>query len=125
MKKIAHVREAALLTNTLPQEVVRAVTQIAAVLDNEYGADRNADADLGGYVLLLESREELEQLQDIHIDVETAVPEYVDKIEVQGGEPYTHTLLLLGSDFTVSLVMPLAHTPERFVRSFAGEGWEA
>jgi hypothetical protein len=69
--------------------VVQAVTPIAAVLDDENGPDRHADADLGGYVLVLEGKEELEQLKDIHIDVDTAVPEYVDRSAVSGGSAYT------------------------------------
>jgi hypothetical protein len=127
MRKIAHAREAALLDGILPKEVAQAVAEIAAVLDSEYGADRDPDSDLGGYILVLESREELAILRDLHIDVDTVVPEYTDKIavsSVSSGSAYTHTLLLLGSDFTVSLVMPLAITPERFVKDFAGEGWD-
>ena len=37
MIKIAHVREVDSLNNSLPQEVIQAVTEIATVLDNEYG----------------------------------------------------------------------------------------
>ena len=37
MIKIAHVKEVDSLNNCLPQEVIQAVTEIASVLDDEYG----------------------------------------------------------------------------------------
>ena len=76
MIKIAHVEEAKGLKN-LPKELHKVLLEVTAILDGEYGENRDADCDLGGYVLLIQSKEELKMLMQIHIDVENATPEHV------------------------------------------------
>ncbi len=124
MKKIAYVREIPAQQTNLPKEVIDTITDIATVLDNEYGNDRDVNGGNGGYILIIEDKEELYKLTDIYIDIDTIIPEYVDRIQVRGGQHYTNTLLILGSDFTISLVMPLEVTPERFITEYPGEGWQ-
>ena len=123
MIKIAHVREVDSLNNNLPQEIIQAVTEIATVLDDEYGENRDVDGGNGGYILIINEKEELFKLNDIYIHIDTVIPEYVDKIIVGNGQDYTNTLLILGSDFTVSLIMPLTITPDKFISEYKGEGW--
>ncbi len=124
MKKIAYVREIPAQQTNLPKEVIDTITDIATVLDNEYGNDRDVNGGNGGYILIIEDKEELYKLTDIYIDIDTIIPEYVDRIQVRGGQDYTNTLLILGSDFTISLFMPLEMTPIRFITEYAGEGWQ-
>ncbi len=124
MKKIAYVREIPVQQTNLPKEVIDTITDIATVLDNEYGNDRDINGGNGGYILIIEDREELYKLTDIYIDIDTIIPEYVDRIQVRDGQDYTNTLLILGNDFTVTLIMPMTITPERFITEYAGEGWQ-
>jgi len=105
MIKIAHVREVTGLC--LPQEVVTVVKEAVTVLDTEYGEDRTADSDYGGYVLFIEDDGELEQLKELYIDLETVIPEYVNVITCDDGQIYTNCLIMLGSDFGVIMIMPL------------------
>jgi len=76
-------------------------------LDIEYGEHRDVEHGDGGYVMILELKDELERLKDIHIDVKTAIPEYVDRIECTDGQVFASTLVLLSNDFGVVVVMPL------------------
>ncbi len=122
MKKIAHVREVP--TDDLPVEVIGKIKEIATILDTEYGHDRDVDSSNGGYILVIEDDMELPLLTDIHIDIDTIIPEFTDRIPVSGGNDYTNTLLILGNDFTVTLIMPLIITPYRFITEYAGEGWQ-
>ena len=124
MIKIAHLREVDSLNNNLPLEVIEVISEIASVLDDEYGVNRNINGGNGGYILFINEKEELLELIDIYIDIDTIIPEYVDKIKVNNGQDCTNTLLILGSDFTVSLIMPLTITPDRFIREYKGEGWQ-
>lgn len=39
------------------KEVLEEAEKIIRLLDNNYGANRDIDKDLGGYILLLESKE--------------------------------------------------------------------
>jgi hypothetical protein len=103
MIKIAHVEEAKRLQH-LPQEVVVVVEGIAEILDTEYGVDRQVDSGDGGFILVIQSAEELEQLKDIYIDIDEVIAEFTDTITVQGADNYTNSLILLSSDFSVSLI---------------------
>ena len=67
-----------------------------------YGIERNIDADLGGYVLILESKDDvIEVKENIVKDI---IPEYVDNIECEGGKQYCLSLFLLSSDYAVFVV---------------------
>ncbi len=117
MIKIAHIKQIQTLqTSDLPKEAIDVVLDIATVLDNEYGYDRNVDGGNGGYILIIEHTQEFNKLKEVYIDMDVIIPEYVDLIKVEDGQDYTNTLLILGSDYTVSLIMPLSITPERFKR---------
>ncbi len=122
MKKIAYVREIPAQQTNLPKEVIETITDIATVLDNEYGNDRDVNVGNGGYILIIEDKEELYKLSDIYIDIDTIIPEFTDRIPISGGNDYTRTLLILGNDFTVTLIMPLSITPKRFITEYAEEG---
>ena len=106
MIKIAHVREVEAFRG-LPSEVVDVIRDAVTILDIEYGEHRDVDHGDGGYVLIIESKDELERLKDIHIDVKTAIPEYVDRIKCNDGQVFASTLVLLSNDFGVIVVMPL------------------
>lgn len=113
MIKIAHVKETENLK--LPQEVVEVIKDIAMVLDNEYGEDRDVNHGDGGYILVVESKDEFEKLKDIYIDMENVIAEYVDLIKVDDGEDYTNSLIILNNDFIISLIIPVAVTPKKLL----------
>ena len=122
MVKIAHLRDVSNLNDqSIPAEVIAVIEEIANILDTEYGKERDVAGDNGGYILLITDEKDLQVLGDQYIDLDAMFPEYVDKIPASTGEQYTHSLLLLGSDYTVSLIMPLEITPIRFLYR---EGWE-
>lgn len=106
MLKIAHMHQLA-SSNDLPAELMNTIREAVTVLDDEYGEDRDVDSGYGGYVLVIEAQEELAAIQDARIDVANVIPEYVDVIRCQDGQVFTSSLILLGSDFGVVLVMPL------------------
>lgn len=105
MLKIAHLREVQGLA--LPAEVVAVIREAVTILDAEYGENREADDDLGGYVLVIEAAEELEQLQDFRIDIEANVLDYVDVIACSDGQVFTSSLILLNNDFSVVVITPM------------------
>lgn len=112
MIKIAHLREINSIT-VLPREVITVIEEASAILDTEYGEDRDVDHGYGGYVLVVESKAELIKLQVHRIDLETTVFEYVDKIPCDDGQVYVSALVLLGSDNGIVLIMPLELFNER------------
>jgi len=83
------------------------ISEAVTILDNEYGQDRNTDSGHGGFVLVIEDKAELAALQEIHIDITSDIPEYVNVIHCSNKQAYSSSLILQGSDFGIVLVMPL------------------
>jgi len=110
MIKIAHVKE----TNNLnlPMEVIEVIKEIASVLDSNYGVDRDVDRDDGGYLLVIQDKEDFAKLQEIYLDIDDLIPEYVDKITCSNGEVWINTLILMNNEFGVSLIMPIEIAPQ-------------
>ncbi|MCE5286075.1 MAG: hypothetical protein LLG02_09555 [Pelosinus sp.] len=102
MLKILHKREVEGLS--LSPKVISVIWDAVMILDEEYGEDR-AESD-GGYVLVLESREEISRLAEHGIDFNTNVPEYVDIFEDNKGQKYTSSLVLLGTEFAIVVIVP-------------------
>lgn len=113
MIKIAHVKEAENLK--IPQEVVDETKEIATILDEEYGVNRDVDGGNGGYILLIEARKDFEKLMEIYIDIEEVIPEYVDRIAVKEGEDWINSLIIMSSDYTVSILSRISIMPQNLI----------
>ena len=101
MKKVYNESQLVKL-NSIPVEVIEFVREIIVILNEAYGADRNVESDLGGYVLIAENIVDIEILKQDKL--QCLVPEYTDVIEVINGENYTSSLYLLSSDFSIVVV---------------------
>lgn len=100
MRKVSKVSN--LIGMELEVNVISTIEEQLNILDESYGAKRNIDADLGGYVLVLETKEDvIEVKENILKDI---IPEYVDNIECEGGKQYCLSLFLLSSDYAVIVV---------------------
>lgn len=100
MRKISKVSD--LIGMELEVNVTKAIEEQLNILDENYGAERNIYLDLGGYVLVLETKDDvIEAKENIVKDI---IPEYVDDIECEGGKQYCLSLFLLSSDYAVSVV---------------------
>lgn len=100
MKKVSELSH--LIGISLELDVAKIVEEQLNILDESYGIERNIDADLGGYVLILETKDDvIEVKENIVKDI---IPEYVDNIECEGGKQYCLSLFLLSSDYAVVVV---------------------
>ncbi|EIW19592.1 MULTISPECIES: hypothetical protein [Pelosinus] len=106
MRKIAHIEEVEQLKG-VSSEVVDVIREAVTILDIEYGQSRDVDHGNGGYVIIIESKDELQRLKEIHIDVKIAIPEYADKIQCNDGQIFVSILVLLNNDFGIIVVMPM------------------
>ncbi|MDK0934392.1 hypothetical protein P5F48_14600 [Clostridium perfringens] len=83
-------------------EVIKSISETIEILNENYGENRNVDEDLGGYVLVVESIEDVKELKNgILKDI---LPEYTDEIICSEGVNYTSSLFLLSSDFSVVVI---------------------
>ncbi|MFR4998380.1 MAG: hypothetical protein ACLUDK_14305 [Clostridium paraputrificum] len=72
------------------------------MLDDNYGANRNIDNDLGGYLLIAENIVVIEILKQGKL--QGLIPEYTDIIECSEGVNWTSSPFLLSSDFSIIVV---------------------
>ncbi|AFS79814.1 hypothetical protein Curi_c28220 [Gottschalkia acidurici 9a] len=117
MFKIGHVRDIKYIQKNLPEEVIKVIKDVATILDTEYGECRDIDYDIGGYILIIESKDEFKKLKDIHIDINDTIYEYVDRIKVENNNDWINALILCNNDFGVSIIMPIPIVPEKIIDS--------
>ena len=88
--------------NNIPVEVIESIKVTIDILNENYGENRDIEADLGGYVFIAENIVDIEVLKQDKL--QGLVPEYTDVIEVVNRENYTSSLYLLSSDFSIVVV---------------------
>ncbi|EGT3601178.1 hypothetical protein [Clostridium perfringens] len=101
MKKIYLKKQLGDLSN-YPIEVIQSISETIDILNENYGENRNVDRDLGGYILVVESLEDVEELKSGML--KDILPEYTDEIICSEGVNYTSSLFLLSSDFSVVVI---------------------
>ena len=101
MKKIYLKKQLGELSN-YPVEVIQSISETIDILDENYGENRNVDKDLGGYILVVESIEDVEELKNGML--KEILPEYTDEIICSEGVNYTSSLFLLSSYFSVVVI---------------------
>ena len=87
-----------------PVEVINNLISTIALLDKNYGEERDINNDLGGYVVIVENIVDIEMLKKGKL--KGLVAEYTDIIECSEGVNWTSSLFLLSSDFSIVVVTP-------------------
>lgn len=101
MKKIFNESQLVELNN-LTIEVIERIREAITVLDENYGANRDVEANLGGYIIIAENIVDIEILKQDKL--QGLIPEYTDIIECSEGVNWTSSLFLLSSDFSIVVV---------------------
>lgn len=101
MKKI-YSKEQLKQLKEYPIEVINSISETIEILDDNYGANRNIDNDLGGYVVIAENIVVIEILKQDKL--QGLIPEYTDVIHVSNVKNYNSSLFLLSSDYAIVVV---------------------
>ena len=101
MKKI-YKENQLLEAESLQLEVSETIRVTIEVLDDNYGADRDIESDLGGYIVIAENIVDIEILKQDKL--QGLIPEYTDIIECSEGVNWTSSLFLLSSDFSIVVI---------------------
>ena len=101
MKKI-YKENQLLEAESLQLEVSETIRATIEVLDDNYGADRDIESDLGGYIVIAENIVDIQVLKQDKL--QGLIPEYTDVIECSEGVNWTSSLFLLSSDFVIVVV---------------------
>ena len=88
--------------NNIPSEVIESIKITIDILNENYGADRDVESDLGGYLVIAENIVDIEILKQDKL--QGLIPEYADMIECSRGINYNSILYILSSDFAIVVV---------------------
>ena len=100
--KIRTQNELAMIKGMFPVSVDDEIECVIAVLDENYGNDK------GGFVAIAETDLDLEELKQYHLDCKTDVCEFAD---VLGDSGFVSVLYLVGTEFAITVIMPLSIKP--------------
>lgn len=81
------------------KKMLREAEEIIALLDDNYGVNRDVDKDLGGYIALLESKEDVAEIKTNNI--KGLLPAYTGIIKSDDGIDYYSSLFLLSDDYSI------------------------
>ena len=101
MKKI-YKKNQLLEVNNIPSEVIESMKVTIDILNENYGEDRDVEADLGGYIVIVENIVDIKIMKQDKL--QGLIPEYTDIIECSEGVNWTSSLFLLSSDFAIVVV---------------------
>ena len=81
------------------KEMIQEAEEIITLLDENYGINRDVDKELGGYILIAESEEDV---VDIKANIiKGLIEEYTDLIKGDDGIDYYSSLFLLSDDYSI------------------------
>ncbi|WP_368245254.1 hypothetical protein [Clostridium tertium] len=101
MKKI-YLKKYFKKLNNIPSEVIESIKATIDILNENYGENRDIEAELGGYVVIVENIVDMEILKQDKL--QGLVPEYTDIFECSEGVDWTSSLFLLSSDYAIVVV---------------------
>ena len=101
MKKV-YKENQILEVNNIPSEVIESIKVTIDILNENYGEDRDVEADLGGYIVIVENIVDIKIMKQDKL--QGLIPEYTDIIECSEGVNWTYSLFLLSSDFAIVVV---------------------
>ncbi|NMF07952.1 hypothetical protein ACUH7Y_25820 [Clostridium beijerinckii] len=81
------------------KEMIKEIEEIIILLDENYGDNRDINKDLGGYITILGSKEDVVEIKANSI--KGILPEYTDMIKSDDGIEYYSSLFLLSDDYSI------------------------
>ena len=101
MKKV-YKENQILEVNNIPSEVIESIKVTIDILNENYGEDRDVEADLGGYIVIVENIVDIKIMKQDKL--QGLIPEYTDIIECSEGVSWTSSLFLLSNDYAIIVV---------------------
>jgi hypothetical protein len=114
MKEFMHIGES-INVEGVPNQVSKAMEEQLSILDGEYGKDRDKFESDGGYVVFVETEDDISILDERHnlefFGSSFFIPEYIELIETDGGD-YLSILFLLNNDYGLCVYIKKELLPE-------------
>lgn len=113
---IGTMRETDKLAAKLPDSVFTELVRGIAILDCEYGEDRDY-RNYGGYSLVAETADDVLSVKN-YVDYESHLCEWVTSIGKDSG--YLSALFIMSNDFSIMLYLPSAVAPDILLEEVEG-----
>lgn len=117
LHKIGTLKELDAMELTLPECVITELTRDIAILDCEYGENRNW-FETGGYSAIMESVADLSAFKEI-VDYDNHPCEWVTKLGRNSG--WLSALYLLNDDYAIMAFMPVGIAPNVILKDLEDE----
>ena len=98
-----------------PEEVRQKVSEIAIMLDEQFGANRDVQEDEGGFIFIALDDKDLSYFREKYVEFNSELLEYVVAVMTKQGN-YLNAFYLYGYDYGISLFMPVSIAPEAIMR---------
>jgi hypothetical protein len=120
VKEFMHIGETK--EENLPNLVKAVIEEQLEILDTEYGVERDKYANDGGYVAIIESKEDFETLEERHNlnivnpfngeEDHFSISEYNEEIITKDGQKYVSILFLLSNDYGLVIFVKKSLLPD-------------
>ena len=109
------------LGNKVPVEVYQEAHRIVRMLDENFGDGRDVDEEDGGFVLVIENKEDLANFCKDYVEMDSPTREYVEFLPTTK-EPYFNVFFLYNEyEFGITLLIPMSIVPENLLEEFKHE----
>ena len=123
MLKVGTVQEVECPTfkERVSKEVYQEALRIVTMLDENFCGGRDVDEDDGGFVLVIESKEDLADFSAEYVELDSPTREYVELLPT-AKEPYFNVFFLYNEhEFGITLLIPVSIVPENLLEEFMHE----
>ena len=123
MLKVGTVKEVEcpVLKSKVPMEVYQEALRVVTMLDEKFGDDRDVDEDDGGFVLVIESEEDLADFSAEYVELDSPTREYVELLPTAKGNYFNIFFLYNEYEFGITLLIPRSIVPQKFQEEFMHE----
>jgi hypothetical protein len=82
------------LKGKIPEEVYQEALRVVSYLDDTFGAGRDVNFDDGGFVVIVENKDDLYSFAQNYVELESPTLEYVESVPTEK-EPYLNAFFLV------------------------------
>jgi hypothetical protein len=118
--KAGTVKELAQFEKMMNRDLYREAMRIVKILDEAYGAGRDVDNADGGFVLIAENVQDVQNISQRYEKLDGNSHEVVDVLKCESGI-FINAFFLHSNEFGVNILMPLEIAPSMLLRDLPGK----
>jgi hypothetical protein len=118
--KFGTTKELEAIKGKIPDTLYQTALNIVKALDENYGENRDVDEEDGGFCLVLQNVQDIQEAADWHIRLDKGTHEYVNLVKCADGD-YLNVLYLMNNEFGVNVFLPKDITPKILLEDLEDE----